>query len=233
MRIAQQNIETDVASKCEACAFERQRIVSTISFCEFLGLPLFPTAQSHKQICIHCNAITESEEVFPTPAKMSFQVMKKFFGMALICILLSLWFLNSYYYDHNEQQILKSPDVFDFYIVDLNLLGLNKNDGYQLAIAKVVDVSDKEVKFRLGTYSYKTERNVMRDIRSDKLLINNYFSKVTHQFRRTELVEKRNNGQILKAMRPENLSLFGGLVITQREIIESKLNNLLNSLYKT
>lgn len=217
MQITKKEFTTDIEDVCDSCGSNKVRLIGTLNYFELFTIPVFSISSSHIQVCSNCKA--NKIEVRPTNSPIpKFQYINKFIGLFLIPIFIALFFLYEHKQEQLELDILTTPQAFDFYIVNLDKLNLNTKHKYRYSIAKVVAANKDLVRFKIGNYSYQTKRDLIQDIRSSTLLINNYFSNNLHEFQTNNLLSYKANKVIIKAMRPKNLSLYGGLVITPNEI---------------
>lgn len=217
MQITEKQFSTHLDIECQHCGANEMELVGTLRYVEFFIIPLFPLSKTYRMKCLKCHANTT--EIEPCKETISlFQYISKFLGLLLVPIIISLYYLNENRQELEELGILTSPQAFDFYIVNLDKLKLTNKHQFPYSIAKVVTVNEQQVTFKLANYSYQTKRSLIKDIRSDTLLINNYFSTELHTLNKNYLLPYKADETILNAMRPMNLTLFGGLVVTPKEL---------------
>ena len=112
-----------------------------------------------------------------------------------------------------QRALLSSPQKFDHYLMDQSLFNREKTHQPRYMVAKVVSRDRENVDLVLGNYNYLKKHQVVKAIRLDNMLINGYFSNTPISVPISELSQMWTKGAIYAAYRPENLSLFGGLVM--------------------
>lgn len=216
MQRIEQNNTYEQILECSYCGSTDTQLSTKIQYLAWL-LPILALTQSRQNQCLNCHL---SQDVGNT--KLTFvetiRYLSKFAGTLFVII--AILVVNAYqtYKAQTEIAVLSSPQVFDIYLIDLNQLNFVDNNEYQYAIAKLTRVDSKQVTLKLSNYSYQNSKALVQDIRSDKLLLDNYFSNKEYQLVRKELLALGQSGAITKALRPQNLTLYGGLVISPREL---------------
>lgn len=201
---------------CTHCGYHKVEFRGILKYAYFTIFPLFPMSTHYDIHCLRCSKLspTEHKENALIPW---YQVAIKFIGL----IVLALCLLNfGYKYQQaveKEYQVLAAPEPYDFYLVNQSRFNNEPLHHTRYVVAKVVDVNDKQVKVVFGNYVYMKKHRVVKAIRLDNMLANNYFSKKVTAINKSALTQLRKKEAIYGAYRPENLALFGGLVMRPQQ----------------
>jgi len=198
-------------STCPSCGHDNVVERATLSYFRFAFLPMMPLKGAYSLFCYRCcrnSEIKKSKVRIPL-----FNVLTKFLGLAFLLAMI-LYIFQQYKSDLAQQQaLLTAPQKFDHYLLDESLFRQEATHQPRFMVAKVVSRDEQNVDLVLGNYNYIKKHQVIKAIRLDNMLNNGYFSKETVSVPISELSEMWLNGVIYGAYRPENLSLFGGLVM--------------------
>lgn len=130
--------------------------------------------------------------------------------------------ITAYYYIHkqSEQQqlLIASPQDNDFFIFSTSQLTGEPKTRFDYAIAKIININDSEVNYQIGSTSYRYKKDLIKAIRLDTLMIDNYFLKEIRTLSISELKTLSENGVIIELMRPTGRYLFGGLVLEEQKM---------------
>lgn len=213
-----QTLETEDSTTrvktCHKCGKGELKQRAEMRFVHFYQFPIFPLLPSKQTYCNRCHKVFKRERlnqnVFP-----AWQVAIKFIGLVVLMLLA----INSWtgYLQEKELETgyLQQPESFDVWIInEAKLLNeYTQNDRFK--VAQVVHTTDDRVVVKEGLVLYPSVSNVIKAIRLDQLLIYNYFSTDLSVYNKSELLKLKEQGIIYSAHRPENLSLFGGIVMRQ------------------
>ncbi len=217
MQVAEKDYTVELEAQCEQCGSDKLTVIGRLRYFEFFVIPLFPITSTFRKLCGTCKRNTIIDYPKHNPIPKSYY-LSRFVGLLLIPIFLLLYNLVQQEQRQLELDILAKPQPFDFYIIDLKKLNLDVTHKFSYGIAKVIAINNESIEIKLSNYSYQTEQSLIKDIRSDTLLINDYFSTKVHRLAKSDLLKYETDNAIVTALRPENLVLFGGLVVTPKEI---------------
>lgn len=217
MQLQTKEFRSNIEGQCHECGSNKLLVKGQLLFLKLLFIPILPISKKHYLSCSNCGkTIRLSNTEHNLIPKLDF--FKKFIGAFLVVLLICLYTYNQKRLTAIENYILNNPQTFDFYIIDQQKISFEASHTYRFLIAKVTEVNKHNIRFKLSNYSYQNERGLIKDIRTDKLLMNNYFLTSTHALPKSQLLKLKSNGAIKQALRPRNLSLFGGLVVTPSEM---------------
>ena len=217
MQLETKEFRSNTQGQCHECGSNKLLVKGQLLFLKLLFIPILPISKKHYLSCSNCGKTTPlSNTEYNLIPRLDF--FQKFIGAFLVVLLLCLYTYNQKRVTSIENDVLSNPQTFDFYIVDQTKISFGTSHTYPFLIAKVSEVDEHNILIKLSSYSYQTKRGLIKDIRTDKLLMNNYFLTSTHALPKSQLLNLKNNGVIKQALRPRNLSLFGGLVVTPSEM---------------
>ncbi|WP_105171987.1 tetratricopeptide repeat protein [Pseudoalteromonas sp. T1lg24] len=150
--------------------------------------------------------------------------MKVFIKNKVLITLGLLFFtsLSAYYYIHNQskyqQFLIASLQDNDFFIFSTSQLSGEPKTRFDYAIAKIININDSEVSYQIGSTSYRYKKDLIKAIRLDTLMIDNYFLNEIRTLSISELQTLSENGSIIELMRPTGRYLFGGLVLEEQKM---------------
>jgi len=218
-----------VQETCPHCGNSSPARRATINYLRFAFLPIMPLKRSYSVHCYHCCRSSGTDK--PTPSMIPFlSLVNKFAGLVLL--ILALFYYQAWQDKAalEEQNILMTPQKFDHYFIDISLYQNEAVHQPRYKVAKVVSRDDTSIDIVLGNYEYRKKSQVVKAIRLDNLMINNYFSDTTHSIAVDTLPRLREQEVIYAAYRPENLALFGGIVMRPQlpKAFRPKLPNAIN-----
>ncbi|EWH08441.1 hypothetical protein DS2_17277 [Catenovulum agarivorans DS-2] len=161
---------------------------------------------------------------------------------------LSIIILALAFYKHSlelEQELahtrLTHPQINDFYHADFSLLQPVYwpeellDDHYKYGLLKVVAVTPENIGVVRSRYTYSTQRHIIKAIRGDKLILQQYFSSQMLWLPRNELTKYYQQQLLYTIDRPiENRHLYGGIVVlpraSKRKIRQQQNAQKLNAL---
>ncbi|WP_016955271.1 tetratricopeptide repeat protein [Catenovulum agarivorans] len=131
------------------------------------------------------------------------------------------------YYKHSSDlkqglahKRLTHPQINDFYHTDFSLLQPIYwpeellDDHYKYGLLKVEAVTPKNIGVVRSRYTYSTQRHIIKAIRGDKLILEQYFSSQMLWLPRTELAKYFQQQLLYTIDRPiDNRHLYGGIVV--------------------
>ncbi len=142
-----------------------------------------------------------------------FNVLNKFIGSIILIVLATFIWQQHLIKIDSEFQILAKPRPFDIYLLDHSKFNQETDYRKEFVVAKVVSVSEKEVSILISNYAYQHKNQVIKAIQLDTLLFDSFYGIKPKTISRNKLKLLRDQDTIYRALRPENLSLFGGLVM--------------------
>ncbi|WP_440903588.1 tetratricopeptide repeat protein [Catenovulum sp. SX2] len=115
---------------------------------------------------------------------------------------------------------LAQPQVNDFYHADFALMQAKYwpdellDDHYKYGLLKVVAVTPENLGVVRSRYTYSTQRHIIKAIRGDKLILQQYFSSQMFWLPRNELADYFQQQLLYTIDRPiDNRHLYGGIVV--------------------
>ncbi|MEJ6476845.1 sel1 repeat family protein [Pseudoalteromonas piscicida] len=122
-----------------------------------------------------------------------------------------------YFYHQKQQEIasyqgyLSAPKVDDLIIFDA---GRQSEQVYDPAfqVLQITELTDDTIEVKEGAYTYRTMRNITRDIRVSMLMTDKYFKLQRSTLERDQLLALLDNNTIVAVYRPVGIHVFGGVV---------------------
>jgi hypothetical protein len=151
-------------ASCKECNSGNVTLKAELRFFEFLSISIFPLSRTYRLVCSNCKANKITTKPVNNPIS-TFEFFSKFLGLLLISALVIIYWLNEQRSARIEADILSNPQVFDFYIINQQKLNLKDKRAHSYSVAKVIEVNENEVRFKIGSYSYQNERGIIKHIR--------------------------------------------------------------------
>ncbi|WMO15193.1 tetratricopeptide repeat protein [Pseudoalteromonas piscicida] len=131
---------------------------------------------------------------------------------ALIVVTIAL-----YFYNQHQQQIasyqtyLASPQIDDLIIFDA---GKNIGQAYDPAfqVLQITELTDDNIEVKESAYTYRTMRNITRDIRVSMLMTDHYFKPQRLTLEKDNLLDLLDDDTIVSVYRPVGIYVLGGVV---------------------
>lgn len=131
---------------------------------------------------------------------------------ALIVVTIAL-----YFYNQHQQQVasyqtyLTSPQIDDLIIFDA---GKNTRQVYDPAfqVLQITELTDNSIEVKESAYTYRTMRNITRDIRVSMLMTDHYFKPQRLTLEKDNLLDLLDDDTIVSVYRPVGIHVFGGVV---------------------
>ena len=199
------------ASECPKCGHKHVVRREKLTYLRWFVLPFVPVKTSVALYCYHCCRESKTKGLSAQIPKQ--QVLVKFLGLFLL-ILSALWlWVDSQSKLEIQRTLIASPKPFDVLFVDESRVAEEAYHQPRYQIAQIRDVSEGVVHISFGKLSYLKQRQLVKSIRLDHLMVPNYFLSDVVALPLDELKDWYRDGKILEIHRPKNLSLFGGLVM--------------------
>ncbi len=180
----------------------------------FCSLSLAPYKKATTYHCLQCQYDLVSDNNSTKTTVLPWYFYLRFFVGSIVLIFACVFFLRWHYQDLQQQEAwLNTPLVNDIYYIDHEKLHQSKGDIYRYGLAKVVGLGDK-VSLVYGRHRYQRQRHIAKDIRSDKLILPQYFEKQSLAYHLDELKVLYKQGALISIERsPDGMHLFGGTII--------------------
>ncbi|NKC20541.1 MULTISPECIES: tetratricopeptide repeat protein [Pseudoalteromonas] len=131
---------------------------------------------------------------------------------ALIVVTIALYFFNQH-----QQQVasyktyLASPQIDDLIIFDA---GKNTEQVYEPAfqVLQITELTDENIEVKESAYTYRTMRNITRDIRVSMLMTDHYFKPQRLTLEKDNLLDLLDDEMIVSVYRPVGIHVLGGVV---------------------
>ncbi|NUZ12886.1 sel1 repeat family protein [Pseudoalteromonas sp. McH1-7] len=122
-----------------------------------------------------------------------------------------------YFYHRQQQEIssyrslLNAPEVDDIIIFDT---AKRSKHLYEPAfqVLQVTALSDDHIEVKAGAFTYRTMRNITRDIRVSMLMTDRYFKPQKQTLEKSKLLDLLDNETIMSVYRPVGIHVLGGVV---------------------
>lgn len=196
---------------CPKCGHNHVVKRDKLTYLRWFILPFVPVKTSASLFCYHC--CRESDAINQDLRIPKTQIAAKFIGLfVLISAVIWLW-TDSHAKQQEQQRLIAAPKPFDVVFVDESRVAEEATHQPRYQIAQIRDVRDGLVQLSFGKLSYLKQRQLVKSIRLDHLMVTNYFLPEVLSLPLEEFQAWFRNGKALEIHRPKNLSLFGGLVM--------------------
>ncbi|MCG7542276.1 sel1 repeat family protein [Pseudoalteromonas sp. CO348] len=131
---------------------------------------------------------------------------------ALIVVTIALYFYNQYQQQiASYQTYLASPQIDDLIIFDA---GKNIGQAYDPAfqVLQITELTDDNIEVKESAYTYRTMRNITRDIRVSMLMTDHYFKPQRLTLEKDNLLDLLDDDTIVSVYRPVGIHVLGGVV---------------------
>jgi len=216
-------------SSCAHCGHDKPSRRAVLSYLRFAFLPILPLKSSYSLHCYRCcrSSSTEKPDNKMIPI---LSIFNKFTGLVLLILALFYYASLKEQAIEAEYRLLAIPQKFDHYFIDISRFNDEAVHQPRYKVAKVVSRDQDSVDIVLGNYEYRKKNQVVKAIRLDNMMIDDYFSDNSVNIPISKLHHLRAREAIYAAHRPENLTLFGGLVMRPQrpKAFLPKLPNAIN-----
>lgn len=208
------NDKSSQTHTCSKCGKGKLKQRAEMRFVHFYQFPIFPLLPQKQTYCTRCHKVFKRERltknVFPL-----WQIAAKFIGLFVLVLFALHRFEHYQIAQAKEAAVLQAPAKFDVWVVNETTQLNEQGQDDRFKIMQVLSIDNDQVKAKVGQVIYPSFNNAVKAIRLDNLMINSYFATKPKVFDKASLVKLKQQGVIHSAYRPENLSLFGGLVMEQ------------------
>ncbi|SFC83049.1 tetratricopeptide repeat protein [Pseudoalteromonas denitrificans] len=175
-------------------------------------IPLFPFSTSYQSKCIECKSIVELTKN-SDKAISWFDILSKFIGSGLLFFIALFLWQDKQKEVAQELAFLAQPQKYDFYLIDNSRFKNELSYRAEFVIAKVISVDKDKIEIVIGNYMYSRKRDLIKAIRLDTLVFDDFFPSKSQILTQAELINLYQDEVIYKALRPINFTLFGGVVL--------------------
>ncbi len=213
---------------CPKCGHKSPVIRAKLEFLRWLFLPFAPLKSSNSLYCYRCcreTILPNTQVKFPL-----YDVFAKFSGLVLVLVLALFYAQQSREALSLQQGYIANPLKHDVLFIDESVYRGEVTHQPRYQIGQIVDVNDDQITLVLSLYTYLKRSQLVKAIRLDNLMLDKYFSEKRVIVSTAELQRWYQNGTLLELHRPDNLSLFGGIVMRPErpKIFRPKGQNPLN-----
>ncbi len=204
--------QKEATKTCPKCHKGELKTRAELRFVHLFHFPIFPIHTYKQTYCGRCYKVLErnplKEKVIPI-----LHLASKFIGLFAILLFLLNWWSYSQEQKLKELSYLEDPLNHDVWLINeaKQLNEVDQEDRFR--VFQVVNSDSEHVNLKVSQVVYLSVNSTKKAIRLDNLMIRGYFSKETVALAKSELVKLKQSGVIHSVHRPQNLSLFGGVVM--------------------
>jgi len=239
MEYSQIKIQGGKTSKltCNNCSFDKFNIVGKINYAFLFleSIPFYPLKKELILTCEMCNNIYENSTIESKSLKSLrrslfkiYLIIPMYTGLILSVLALFYWQYTNYKADVATQTFISSPHANDFYYLDYRGISTNLRPHEVYRLAKVSTTGDGVVSLVYGSFLYRRESSLEKDLSGGMIVDSRYFGEKRHIFSLEKLQELYDNNTILAVKRPTNNRLYGNIVVsstsTRDKSVASRLN---------
>lgn len=197
---------------CPKCHKGRLKQRAEMRFVSFYQLPLFPLPACQQTYCQRCHKV-----MIRRPLKQKciplFHYLFKCIGTFIISGFLIHAWLN--YQQQQEQAVtyLQQPLRHDVWIINNTELLEEHSQRDRFKVYQVAVSDEQTLLVKVGMVEYPSVRKLKKAVALDSLMLNNYFDHELKSIDKHTLLSLKQQGVIESVHRPQNLSLFGGIVM--------------------
>ena len=191
---------------CKNCKNKTHQAIGHLKYFTLYSIPVFPTSKT--PLGMQCTSCKHGIEIQDLPEKIKNEladaiftfkkIFTSFIGLIIIPTVIAFIMYSSGKQEDLELDYLKSPKVNDFYVINFQKLSTEtkKNDpelakslalALQYGTAKVVTVKKNKVQIIISSVSYSKSSGARKDINSNKVNNNSYYSPVLLTYSTNEL----------------------------------------------
>lgn len=206
MDVDKQVIETP---RAQTCCGENVVEYAELKYVKLSFIPLFPFYTHYQTQCKVCKSSVEA----PLSRTSLLSIFNKFIGI-IIVLFIALYFWQDYHEDiAKEMDILKLPQKYDFYLIDNNRFNKVQSQRSEFVIAKVISANKDAIEIVISNYIYSRKRDLIKAIRLDTLVFDDFFSSKSQFITPAELNALYKEEIVYRILRPFNYTLFGGVAV--------------------
>ena len=206
MDVGKQVIETPQSKLC--C--DRNTVqYAELKYVKLSFIPLFPFSTHYQTQCKVCKSTLEA----PKNRISILSIFNKFIGTAIV-LFIALYFWQGHQEDiAKELDVLNDPQKYDFYLIDNNRFNKVQSQRAEFVIAKVISANKDAIEIVISNYIYSRKRDLIKAIRLDTLVFDDFFPTKTQFITPAELNALYKEEIVYRVLRPFNYTLFGGVAV--------------------
>lgn len=206
MDVGKQVIETP---QSQLCCDENTVQYAELKYVKLSFIPLFPFSTHYQTQCKVCKSTIEA----PKNRISILSIFNKFIGTAIV-LFIALYFWQGHQEDiAKELDVLNDPQKYDFYLIDNNRFKKVESLRPEFVIAKVISANKDVIEIVISNYIYSRKRDLIKAIRLDTLVFDDFFPTKTQFITPSELNELYKQEIVYRVLRPFNYTLFGGVAV--------------------
>ena len=218
------HIEHVKCEKCSETGFHLWGKVKYLAF-ELMDVPMFVINKKYEFRCDcgHCQP--------PCLKPKQLRVLKRqmlpwtYFAAKHMGIVVLMLFAAMTWNDYQqareiEYQLVSEPRINDFYFVDYFAYDDKSHPKYRYTVLKATEVDEHNVTLQVGNIFRSRKGNARDQIKSDRAMLDGFFSKNSITLSRDELTAMVSQETIYEVRRPKNLQIDGWIVIPPGKVEE-------------
>jgi len=201
--------EVTETPQVKICCNENTVQYAELKYVKLSFIPIFPLSTHYKTLCKTCKSTVEA----PKNKISLLSILNKFIGLAIM-LLVAFYFWQGHQENIiKELNVLKKPQKYDFYLIDNNRFNEVENQRSAFVIAKVISANKDAIEIVISNYSYSRKRDLIKAIRLDTLVFDDFFPSKSQFLTPEELNGLYKKEIVYRVLRPFNYTLFGGVAV--------------------
>ncbi len=213
--------------KCEKCSETGFHLCGKVKYLAFelMDIPMFVINRQYqfKCDCGHCQPPCVKPKLLRALKRQ--MLPWSYFAAKHVGIVVLMLFAVMNWNDYRqaleaEHQLVTEPKINDFYFVDYFAYDDQAHPKFRYTVLKAIEVNEHNLTLQVGNIYKSRKGNAHDQIKSDRAMLDGFFSKKKITVSRDELLAMVAADTIYEVRRPKNLKIDGWIVIPRATVEE-------------